>query len=74
MCLASRFNRYLSEMVINLSDAIYLQNLLLQIINEPKTTNYLITDIGNKKVQSIGKNYNIETECKKLYPMHLLLV
>jgi hypothetical protein len=31
-------------------------------------------DIGNKKAQSIGNNYYIETEHKKSYPMRVLLV
>jgi hypothetical protein len=42
--------------------------------NQAQITNNLILDIENKKVQSIGNNYYIETEYKKSYPMQVLLV
>jgi hypothetical protein len=50
------------------------KNLLLHKINQVQTTNNLITDIGNKKLQNIGNNYYIETEHKKSYPTQVLLV
>jgi hypothetical protein len=53
---------------------IYLKNFLLHKKNQAQITNNLIIDMGNKKVQSLGNNYYIQLEHKKLYPIQALLV
>jgi hypothetical protein len=61
-------------MEINLTEAIYLNNLLLHKKNQAQTTNNLIMDLGNKKVQGVGNNYYIETKHQKSYPTQVFLV